>query len=131
MLRRLTPVCLGLLAIAAISFAAGDRTEKKNGPDPGAVEVRFADGSLVRMVVLQENIDVMTRYGKLTVPMSEIRRIEFAFRLPEETMQKVAALVKDLGHDLHARREEASKELVALGAAAMPALLAAAKNGDA
>src|SRR5262249_32277285 len=64
------------------------------------------------------------------VPTSEIRRIEFAFRLPEETAKKVEAAIKDLGYDVHARREAANKELVRLGAMAVPALQNATRSSD-
>src|SRR5262249_20612749 len=101
------PVLLAMLGLTAAGFAL--ESKKKNGPDPNTIEARFADGSTLRMMLLQESIDVQTKYGKLTVPVNEIRRIEFAFRLPEETAKKIEAAIKDLGHEVHARREAASQ----------------------
>src|SRR5688572_5784657 len=93
---------LGLLVCAAATLA--EEEKKKDGPDTKAVDVRFADGSTIRMVLLQESLEVETKYGKLTVPTDEVRRIEFAFRVPEETSKKIETAIRGLGHELHARR---------------------------
>lgn len=123
-----TALLVSLLGAAVLA----DPVEKKNnGADPGTVEVRFADGSVVRMMLPQESLEVVTRYGKLQVPTNEVRRIDFAFRLPEETSRKINTAIADLGHELHARRDAASKELVAQGVLATPALKLATKSGDA
>src|SRR3954452_2014662 len=42
------------------------------------VSVRFADGSALRLDLKQENYDVVTPYGKLTIPAKELRLIELA-----------------------------------------------------
>ncbi len=49
----------------------------------------------------------------------------------EPTADRVARLVKQLGHKEYAKREAASKDLDALGEPALPALRKAAKDGDA
>jgi hypothetical protein len=95
-----------------------------------AVEVRFADGSAVRMELLQEHVQVITKYGKLTVPTSEIRRVEFGLHLPDEASKRVEDAVKRLASNVHADREAASKELVALGYQAYPAAYTAQKSTD-
>jgi hypothetical protein len=64
-----------------VGGAAGQ--EKTAAPakiEGAAVEVRFADDSNVKMVLHTASIDVVTRYGRLTVPTNEIRRIEFGGR---------------------------------------------------
>ena len=38
-------------------------------------EVLFADGSVVRVVLLHDFVDVMTKYGKLTIPTRDIRKV--------------------------------------------------------
>src|SRR5262245_8638210 len=51
---------------------------------------------------------------------------------PAESMaDRIARLVKQLGHDEFAKRNEASKELDAIGEPALPALRKAAADGEA
>jgi hypothetical protein len=103
---------------------------KASIPRANEVEVRLGDGSAVRMVVLQENVTLNTPYGKLTIPTKQIRKIDFGLRLPEETTKKVDAAIKRLAGDNFDAREEATKELISLGAAAYPALRDASESAD-
>jgi hypothetical protein len=127
---RLVPCALLVCLLwPGLSFAQTDT--KKEEPKPNEAEVRFADGSAVRVQVLQENLEIETKYGKLSVPTNQIRRIEFGARLPDDIAKKVEAAIKKLGDAAFAEREAAVKELVALGAHAYPTLQVAAKGGDA
>jgi hypothetical protein len=123
--------------LACLGLTSGQDKKDKNGKvikeetDPAAVEVRFADGSVVKMVLLTEKIEVGTRFGKLKVAANEIRRIEFGLRIPEGTLKRVDAAIGDLGSPEFPKREAAGKELIALKEAAYPALQIAAKSGDA
>jgi hypothetical protein len=82
------------------------------------------------MTVLQESLDVTTRYGKLTIPISDIRNIEFGLHLPDEVAKQVETAVQRLGGNAHADREAASRELVQLGHQAYPAVQGAVKSKD-
>ncbi len=115
-------VCTGL-------GAANDKTPKEP-PRPPQVEVRFADGSTVRMTVLQESLDIQTRYGKLTVPIHEVRRLELGMHMPEGVGERIDAAIRKLGSTAFREREDASQELVALGSYSYPAVSAAAKSQD-
>jgi hypothetical protein len=95
------------------------------------VEIRLADGSSVRMALTQSAIEMETKYGKLTVPASEIRRVEFGFRYPEGVEAKITDLVSRLGDGNYKRRETAMAELLAFRELAYPALKRATKNTDA
>jgi hypothetical protein len=94
-------------------------------------DVICADGSTVRITLLNENVELETKYGKLTIPAADVRRIEFAFRLPDEMTKKLAAAVKRLGDTSFEEREAASKELREIGLRAYPALQEAARSSDA
>src|SRR5262245_29462981 len=110
-------LALALAAGATVGQEKGDKGEKndpRGKPDPGAIEVRFADDSTVKMVLLHSNIEVTTRYGKLTVPVSELRRIEFGLRITEDTAKKIAAAVARLGSREFKQRDAAVAELLAL-----------------
>jgi hypothetical protein len=85
-------------------------------------EVRLHDGSLVRMTIVQDSVDVLTKYGKLTIPMREIRRLEFGHHLPEGVEPQIQQAIKQLGDDNFKTRDNASKQLEGLGPMAYPAL---------
>jgi hypothetical protein len=70
---------VGCFAVAGPAFAQEKPAAKT---ETNTIEVRFADDSNVKMTLQTASIDVVTRYGRLTVPTSEIRRIEFGDRTP-------------------------------------------------
>jgi len=120
-----------------IAIVAGHAQEPSKGPPATAkggtapVEVRLADGSSVRMSLTQPSIDIATKYGKLSVPAAEIRRVEFGFRYPEGAEAKITELVSQLGDGNYKRREAAAAELLAFRELAYPALKRATKSTDA
>lgn len=65
----------GLLTMASIAFA--QESVPTATAKPHRAEIRLSDGSLVRVTILQDNLEVMTKYGKLTIPFADIRRIDF------------------------------------------------------
>jgi hypothetical protein len=124
---------MALVALVAASTAAAqDRPPDVVRPAPGPAEVvaHLHDGTVVRKALLRDAVVVATRFGKLTVPAAEVRRIEFGRHLPADAAREVEGLVRQLGSDDYRRREAAGKRLVALGARAYPALQAAARSPD-
>jgi len=97
---------------------------------PNQAEVRFGDGSLVRMSLLQDNIEVVTKYGKLTIPLSDIRRVEFGLHVPPEVNLQINQSIKRLASDLYKERDSASKDLVQVGHFAFPMLQRASRSSD-
>ncbi len=95
------------------------------------VEVRFADDSSVKAALLDKNIDINTRYGKLTVPVTEIRSIEFGLRIPEETAKHIETAVRNLASTDFAKREAGGGQLLELREVAFPAVQQAARSADA
>lgn len=128
MLRPIRRVFLSLTLVSGLAFAGGD--DRKDAASLREAEVRFADGSTVKVLLLQEDIEVETKYGKLKVPTHEIRRIEFGVHLSEELAKKVADAIRRLSSDTFKDRETAGKDLLHLGAGAFPALKVAAKSPD-
>lgn len=131
----------GLLAIAFVASAAAapagapvpraDRPVARAAPGEAATfEIRLTDDSKVKAVVLEARFELETRYGKLVIPVADIRRIDFSLRLPEEDGRRVVTAIADLGHPEFRRREAASAELLALRDRAYPALLKAAQGKD-
>jgi hypothetical protein len=102
-------------------------TEK--GPDlSGQCEVRFTDESVVRMLILQDKLDVDTKYGKLTVPTSDIVKIDFGIHIPAELEKKITQAIEDLGSENYKTREAAVKDLVGWGPYAYPQVYKASKS---
>jgi hypothetical protein len=94
------------------------------------VVVQCTDGSTLRLKLLEERIDLNTPYGRLLIPVRDIQRIEFAFRIPEETARRIQIAIADLGNADFERRESASAELLELRQRAYPALVKASKSHD-
>jgi hypothetical protein len=82
------------------------------------------------VTILQENLTVQTRYGKLSVPVRDVRRVEFALHLSPADIGRIEDAIGKLGSVQFAEREKATAELVRLGERAYPALLKASKSGD-
>src|SRR5436309_6192523 len=118
--------------LAALLATSPARAEDKaaEAPRPAEVVAFLLDGTVLRKVYLRDGVAVVTRFGRLTVPAAEIRRIEFGLHLPEEVAREVEAAVKQLGSDEYKQREAAGKRLVALGHRAYPAVQAAARSPD-
>lgn len=122
-----------ILAAGAVGLAQ-ESTEKdkdKAAAKPGEMEIRYHDGTVVRkMVLLEDKLEVVTKYGKLTVPVTELRRIEFGFRVPDDVMQKIDTAIQSLGSTNFEDREAAQKDLQSYGRQAYPSLLKASKGAD-
>src|SRR4051794_33011093 len=89
----------------ALSFpvlvAAQESTNPPKEPTAKIAEVRFGDGSVVRMNLLQEQLEVTTKYGKLSVPVADIRRIEFGMHMPGGLGEQIGTSIKLLGSEVY------------------------------
>src|SRR5262245_13716660 len=105
---------------------------KKGAECPDNAEVRFADGSVVRMQLAQSSVEITTRYGRLTVPVEDIRKIEFGFRYPEGVKARIDSAVGKLSMSDAKDREAAVQELLAFRELAYPAIkrLASGTNAE-
>jgi hypothetical protein len=119
------------VAVVCLSTAAGRAHDVKAPEMPGEVEVQFANGSLVRLVLAQDKIEVQTRYGKLQVPARDIQRIDFGVHLAPDTVSKIDAALRKLASGDYSERDAGVRELATLGPSAYPAALQATKNIDA
>src|SRR5438105_3336180 len=126
------PARLAVLATILLSPAVS----VADAPEPpraalGIVEVRFSDGSTLKLTLKDAKLDVVTPYGRLSVPVGEIQRIDFATRLTADTTKRIEEAIPNLAHPQFAKREAASAELFKLREKSYPALLDAAKSKDA
>jgi hypothetical protein len=125
---------LGILPLALVSgILCADTTPSKDSKETvilPEVDLHFLDGSTTRVVVLEQAIDVETRYGKLTVPCAEIRKMELSLRLEESTAKRLAEAIQQLGSKNFLEREAASKELLRLSIPAYQSLKTATASKD-
>ncbi len=129
-MRRLLPFA-ALLLIAAQPPArpAADAPKPADAEAP-EVEARFTDDGTLRVKLLDDKLELVTRHGTLKVAVADVRRIEFATRIPADVADKASAAAARLGSPDFPSREKATAELRALRERAYPALVKAAGSGD-
>jgi hypothetical protein len=123
-----------MLALTAGLVADPPETKepaKDKAVSPPLADITFADGTNMRVQVVAEKIDLETKYGKLAIPMSDIVRIDFAFRISEELGKRIESAIGKLGSTTFEERDKAMRELREIGLSAYPSLLEASKGGDA
>jgi len=105
---------------------------KKEDKEPEAVapnvEVRFLDGSSLKVKVTDKELPLKTPYGKLTVPVEKVNELDCCTRLPASLAKKIDAAVAKLGSDDPNARAEGLAALKKFHAKAYPALLEAEKS---
>lgn len=101
---------------------------EKEKPEEIGWEVRAADGKIRRFTPVEELLTLDTRFGAVKVPMKEVRRLEFGWRLSDGDRKKVADAVADVVGGTGRTREAAKDTLVGFGLAAYPAVTRALKS---
>ena len=99
MTRHLYPLTwLPLLALTAAT-CIGAAAQGPTTP-AASVTLRFHNGSVIQPAVLLDPVEIETKFGKLSVPPSEIRRIDFGFRhFPGVNARQAPAVDVHLHHD--------------------------------
>jgi hypothetical protein len=110
---------------------AQEKKASADAPPTVPIEVRFSDGGMMRMTVADEFLDLTTSHGKLKIAVANIRRLELATRISDETKKRIAEAVGELGNPQFRIREKATADLVALREKAYPAVLTVANSSDA
>lgn len=78
-------------------------------------EVRYLDGSVIVMTFEAKDVELQTKYGKLAVPLSDIRRIDVGVQQSAADLKEFAAMADDLGSQTYKKREDATVKLLAGG----------------
>ena len=99
-------------------------------PPPTEVEVRCVDDSVIKLKIVDSQLELVTRYGTLQVPVADIRRIEFATRTPQDVAERVTNLISNLNHPDFEVRERVMVELRSFRERAYLPLLKAIKHED-
>lgn len=120
-----------LIALSGLSLRADEPAKPRSKARPTLLEARFFDGSSLKLALREEAIELISPYGRLRIPVSEIRRIDLANRTPPELAERIAVLIADLGNPQFAIRESATVELDRIRDRAYHALVEASKHKDA
>ena len=107
--------------------AAGEREKPRHCTD---VEVKCADDSTLKLKLLDDKLEFVTKHGVLLVAVADVRRIDFASRVPPEVAEKVILAVSRLNNPDFQTREAATEELKCLRERAFPFALKAVKSDD-
>lgn len=122
------------LFAACLSALAQDEEEGDQKPrgvfEPRAVEILFTDGSNLRLHLADDVIEMASPHGKLQIPAEDVLRIEFAQRLPEETVKQIDDLINALRDPDEDMRANAGEGLLAFREKAYLPLLKASRSGD-
>ncbi|HEX3316223.1 MAG TPA: hypothetical protein VHR72_15100 [Gemmataceae bacterium] len=127
---RFAALFVGLLGAVGLTTSSSADGPKKPTRPATEVEVQFANGSAVKMVLADTPIEIQTPYGKLAVPARDLRKIDFGVHLPEGLDKQIDQAVAELGNENFRVREAASVSLMKHGAHALPALVEASKSTD-
>jgi len=114
-----------------VSQERAAKSESGARPGTNRFEVRFTDDSNLKVELKVERIELHTPHGKLEFPLADIRRIEFATRVPADVAIRVDAAVADLASNQFRVREAAAATLREIGEMAYPRLLQATTHQDA
>jgi len=90
-------------------------TASKTPVDPELVQLHLRDGMIVSGKFSVQEISVLTSYGVLQVPITKLRSFTPGLSSTPELSGQIASLVDRLGSDDFAAREEAQKQLLAMG----------------
>src|SRR5205807_3528168 len=102
------------LPAADLKKVLEEKKSAKPAKRPAPVEVRFTDNSNLKLTVRDETVEMSTRFGKLAIPLAEIRQVEFATRVPEDVTKRIHAAIAHLGRPQYRAREAASSDLQTL-----------------
>jgi len=117
-------VALGLVP----ALRAQEDPKKPAKPGETVIEVKLIDDSVLKLTLLDGQVEFLTPHGKLTIPVAEIRKVELGMRIPDDVYAQIQAAVADLGSPQFKRREEAMSLLLKHREKSYPALKLAAKS---
>ncbi len=127
------PVVLfvGLLASPLRGGPQPPKSAEPSKPGPSVdVEVKYVDNSDMKLKLLDDKLELVTKHGVLRIAVADIRRIEFATRVPTDVAEKVALAISKLNHSDFKAREAATDELKILRERAYAPLLKSQKSED-
>jgi hypothetical protein len=101
---------------------------KPEGPIPFLT--RLADDSQIKIEITEPTILIVTKYGPLKIPTTEIKRLDIGLRYPAGLEAQLEQAIRDLGNDAFGVRDAAEKKLLGFQELALPTIRAAMKDAD-
>src|SRR5579884_516361 len=127
----LRPCLAGALLAALLTSPATAVPETPTKPTPpGTMDVQPLSGPAVRVRLKGAKLTLVTPYGTLLIPITDIQRIDFATRISDEEARRIAKAVADLGSHQYRARQAASTLLLRMAEKAYSALHEARKSPD-
>ncbi len=83
--------------------------------DPKVIRLHLSDGSIISGKLTIDALPVDTRFGRLTIPIEEIRFVRPGLESRPAEMEKVTALLENLGSANVTERQAAATELAKYG----------------
>lgn len=83
--------------------------------DPDTIRLYLADGTVIAGKLTLRAIEIDTEFGRLSVPVVRVRAFRPGLESFPEMSKKITTLVENLGSNDFKVREEAQKELLAMG----------------
>jgi len=131
---RVTTLVLFVALLTAPLGSAGPQPQQPpetSKPRPSVeVEVKYVDDSSMKLKLLDDKLELSTKYGVLQIAVADIRRIDFASRVPADVAEKVTHAIAKLNHPDFKIREAATNELKGYRERAYPLVLKALKHDD-
>jgi len=122
-------VLSAFFVIGAAAAVARGQAPASSSPT-GEIVVRYIDGSVVKLTLLDDRVEIATAEGKRSILVSDIRKVDFGLRISDELSKQIDAAITDLGSAQTKKREEAANRLLGLRELAYPALKRATQAGD-
>jgi hypothetical protein len=121
-----------LLALLATRARADEALVVKPSPKPAGLlmTAQFTDQGSLQVEVLESELTLVTKFGELKIPLAEIRKLEFAARVPAEVTDAVTKAVAQLASENFNTRVKAGDTLLLHKLVAYPLLLKAAESRD-
>jgi len=107
----------------------GENGEKKKQEEDNS-QLSCKDGAYIIGRIDVDKFEIETDYGKLVVPRDQVIKIRIGKNADKDLKKKITDLIAKLGHEEFKEREDATKDLGALGGAALEELREAAKSDD-
>jgi hypothetical protein len=128
------PIALSVAFLTAPLSSAGPQPQQPaepSKPRPSVdAEVKYVDDSNMKLKLLDDKLEIVTKHGVLQVAVADIRRIDFASRIPADVAEKVMLAIAKLNHSDFRVREAATAELKGYRERAYPLVLKAIKSDD-